>query len=66
MVLKVIESSYVLPFMSEPTQHCRKNQASALDNAKFVSECIAELMSGGCVRECENISYICSPICGGE
>ena len=33
VVLKVIKSGFVLPFMLEPTQYCGKNQASTLDNA---------------------------------
>ena len=61
-VLKVIESGYVLPLMSEPTQFCGNNQASALGNADFVRECIAELVSSGCVKEVEDMPFVCSPL----
>ena len=46
-VLPVIEHGYVLPFMSEPTQFRGENQMSALENVKFVSESIKELVSSG-------------------
>ena len=48
--------------MSVPTQFYGKNQASAIENAEFVSECIAELVGGGCVRETETDPIICSPL----
>ena len=48
--------------MSELTCYCGKNQASVLDNAEFVSERIAELVSSGCVQELVEVPYICSPL----
>ena len=60
-VLGVIESGYVLPLTSEPSLFHGKNQASAFESAQFVSECIAELVSGGCVRELETAPVIAVP-----
>ena len=49
-VLRTIESGYVLPLKSEPTPLSRRNQQSALRNAKFVNESIADLVATRCVR----------------
>ena len=62
MVLRVIESGYVLPLMSEPTQFHGENQPSAVQNAEFVGDSIAELVVGGCVRELMSAPVICSPL----
>ena len=58
----MIQSGYVLPLMSEPTPFHGRNQASAFESAEFVSQCIAELVSGGCVRELEMAPVFCSPL----
>ena len=39
-VLNTIESGYVLPLKSEPTEYHRENQVSALRNNDFVQQCI--------------------------
>ena len=50
----MIESGYVLPLTSEPALfHGRNHAGISLESAEFVSECIAELVSDGCVRELE-------------
>ena len=61
-VLRVIESGYVLPLMSEPTHFRRNNHASALGNTEFVGESIAELVRSGCVKEVEGVPAVCSPL----
>ena len=48
--------------MSEPTSFRGGNQASALGNAEFVRECIAELVSSGCAKEVEDVLSVCSPL----
>ena len=48
--------------MSEPTPFHGKNQVSAFENADFVNDCIAELVSCGWVRELETAPGICSPL----
>ena len=62
VVLNVIESGYVLPLMSEPTPFSGKNQLSAIQNAEFVDQCIAELLSSSCIEELDVAPYICSPL----
>ena len=61
-ILSVIESVYVLLLTSEPAQFNGENQSSAVDNAEFVNDCIAELVSGGCVSELETAPVVCSPL----
>ena len=60
VVLLVIDSGDVLPLMSEPTQFHGETQPLAVQNAEFVGDSIAELVSGGCVRELESAPVICS------
>ena len=48
--------------MSEPTHLRGKNQVSALENAKFLSESAKELVSSGCLMEVELNPVICSPL----
>ena len=48
--------------MSEPAQFHRENQLSTVDNAEFVNDCIAELVSGDCVSELETATVVCSPL----
>ena len=61
-ILQTIESGYVLPLKSEPTPFSRKNQHSALQNAKFVIGAIAELLDTGCIRAVLEHSLVCSPL----
>ena len=61
-VLRVIESGYVLPLLSEPTHFHQSNQALTLGNAELFGERIAELVSSGCVREVEGAPAVCSPL----
>ena len=39
-VLSTIESGYILPLKSEPTSHYQRNQATAMQNVKFVQQSI--------------------------
>ena len=61
-VLRTIESGYVLPLKSEPTPLSRRNQQSALRNAKFVNESIADLVATRCVRVVPEPPLVCSPL----
>ena len=50
MVLNTIETGYVLPLKSEPSEYHRGNQVSALRNDDFVQQCIQELTDTGCIE----------------
>ena len=60
-VLSVIECGYALLLMSEPTPFSGRNQASALQDAEFVDQCIDELSRSSCIRELDAAPVICSP-----
>ena len=62
MVLNTIESGYVLPLKSEPTEYHRGNQVSALRNDVFVQQCIQELTDTGCIDVVAEAPIICSPL----
>ena len=61
-VLSVIESGYILPLKSEPTPIVQGNQQSAFANADFVSQCVLELTNNRCVKQIDDVPYICSPL----
>ena len=61
-VLNTIESGYVLPLKSEPTEYHRENQVSALRNNDFVQQCIQELTDTGCIEVVAEAPFVCSPL----
>ena len=62
MVLNTIESGYVLPLKSEPTEYHRGNQVSALHYDVFVQQCIQELTDTGCIDVVAEAPIVCSPL----
>ena len=61
-VLKVIESGYVLPLMSEPVPFSGNNHMSAVQNVQFVNESVQQLLCSGCVSEVQTAPVIISPL----
>ena len=61
-VLNTIESGYVLPLKSEPTEYHRENQVFALRNNDFVQQCIQELTDTGCIDVVAEVPFVCSPL----
>ena len=54
-VLDVIENGYKIPFYSCPPKMMLKNNKSALSNAEFVVEAIADLFKRGLVVKCNSL-----------
>ena len=65
-ILKVIESGYEIPFVSNPPQMHYKNNRSALHNAEFVTSEVSELLNRDCITEVSFQPYICSPLSVAE
>ena len=61
-VLDIIESGYVLPLMSSPQAFSRQNQTSAMCNAEFVQQSVADLLDAGCIKEVAAEPWVCSPL----
>ena len=58
----VIENGYTLPFKTAPPQVCLRNNKSARENASFVSQEIATLLSKGVISECEEQPHVVNPL----
>ena len=58
----VINMSYILPFVSVPADKQFNNQRSVVEHEQFVSETIAELQEGGCIRGVAQSPRVCSPL----
>ena len=56
-ILDVIAHGYVLPVKSQLKPYMGKNQASALDNKKFVQKCIDDPLVAGCIQQV-SLSYM--------
>ncbi|MCG7876850.1 MAG: DNA N-6-adenine-methyltransferase [Candidatus Thiodiazotropha endolucinida] len=61
-VLDIIENGYKIPFYSFPPKMRLKNNNSAVSNAEFVTEAIADLLNRGLVVKCNNIPHCVNPL----
>jgi hypothetical protein len=61
-VAGIITEGYRLPFLRLPEPVFQLNHRSALRNASFVCDAIAELVSGRCVVEHASCPIVCSPL----
>ena len=61
-IIRIIEQGYSLPFLSLPSSRILSNQKSALDNAVFVSQALADMLVDGSIREVASPPTVCSPL----
>ena len=61
-VLNVIQNGYSIPFISKPPKKVNKNNHSAMENAGFVSEAVADLLNKGCVALVSGCPEVVNPL----
>ena len=61
-VLDIIENGYAIPFITTPDSVFSKNNKSAIDNAEFVSQAIAELLVNDCIEEVKTRPHVINPL----
>ena len=61
-VLETLRNGYVLPFYSQPTPYAWPNQLSAQIEADFVTNAVADLLSGGYIEKVNELPVVCSPL----
>lgn len=65
-ILKVIESGYEIPFVSNPPTMCFRNNKSAIHNVEFVSSEISDLLKYKRIIEVPFQPFVCSPLSVAE
>lgn len=60
-ILKVIESGYEIPFLSNPPTMCFCKNKSAIHNVEFVSSEISDLLKNKRILEVAFQPFVCSP-----
>lgn len=61
-VLRIVQNGYILPFRVVPDPYYSPNHRSAFENAGFVGNAISDLMSNGCLVQCDDVPHVCSPL----
>ena len=61
-ILYCIQSGYKLPLQCAPTVCSQDNHRSAIEDAKFVTEAIQELVANRCTKKVSAEPFICSPL----
>ena len=67
LVIGVLLTSYIIPFVALPPPCFIKNNKSALDHAEFAANAINELVINSCAIEVFSRPYCCNPlsvVCG--
>ena len=62
VVLNIIENGYSIPFVTKPPRKFNKNNRSALANASFVSEAVADLLNKGCIAMVSDCPEVVNPL----
>lgn len=61
-ILNIIRDGYKIPFISTPSRHHYRNNASAVKEADFVGEAILELLRGNRIEELFSPPDIINPL----
>jgi len=61
-ILEIVKNGYKIPLLETPNQFYSKNNKSALENKKFVTDSISEMISLGTLKQVTKLPHCVNPL----